>query len=223
MKPSIPKTKTRSPTKIGMPKGMLPQNLKTTLRYRAMVNIDPGAGALSYYVFRANGLYDPDYTGVGHQPLGYDQLGALYSHYVVLRSRITAHFRSFDTSNKYFVVNGVLLSSSIAPIASTWYTLAEQNPQLCKYTVVDDSISTSGGIVPALRGPAYDARKFFGCKDPADEASQIGAAIGANPADCAYFIVFLQAPAGYDIPSSPCIVEIDYDVEFLEPEEVAGS
>lgn len=32
----------------------------------------------STHVFRGNGLYDPDYTGVGVQPYGYDQWVAVY-------------------------------------------------------------------------------------------------------------------------------------------------
>lgn len=40
------------------------------------------------YVFRANSCYDPDLTGVGHQPMGFDELSALYSNFVVVGSRL---------------------------------------------------------------------------------------------------------------------------------------
>lgn len=40
-------------------------------------------------VFYANGLYDPDITGTGHQPQGYDQWGDLYRTATVLKSKIS--------------------------------------------------------------------------------------------------------------------------------------
>lgn len=39
--------------------------------------------AITGYVFRANSLYDPDYTSVGGQPYMYDQLAAIYNRYRV--------------------------------------------------------------------------------------------------------------------------------------------
>ena len=50
--------------------------------------LTPGA-AVASYVFRGNSLYDPDYTGTGHQPRYYDQLTPIYGRYKVLSSAIT--------------------------------------------------------------------------------------------------------------------------------------
>ncbi len=46
----------------------------------------------SEYVFRLNSLYDPDLTGTGHQPYGFDQFAALYSRYKVDRVHIDVLF-----------------------------------------------------------------------------------------------------------------------------------
>ena len=40
------------------------------------------------YTFRGNSLVDPDYTGTGHQPRGFDQWAAFYNDYKVLGSKI---------------------------------------------------------------------------------------------------------------------------------------
>lgn len=44
------------------------------------------------HVFRGNSLYDPDATGVGVQPYGYDQVSALYGAYRVAASSITVNW-----------------------------------------------------------------------------------------------------------------------------------
>lgn len=39
------------------------------------------------YVFRANSLFDPNFTGGGHQPKGFDQLTAFYSRFRVYQTK----------------------------------------------------------------------------------------------------------------------------------------
>lgn len=50
------------------------------------------SGVLGIYgveqIFRLNSLYDPDYSGVGHQPYGFDQVAALYRQYKVNACKI---------------------------------------------------------------------------------------------------------------------------------------
>lgn len=38
------------------------------------------------YLFNLNSLFDPNRTGIGHQPYGYDQLAGLYNRYRVIRT-----------------------------------------------------------------------------------------------------------------------------------------
>ena len=46
-----------------------------------------GSVAFNTHTFRANSVFDPDWTGAGHQPTRFDQLAALYQRYEVLKSR----------------------------------------------------------------------------------------------------------------------------------------
>ena len=57
----------------------VPNSINVRLRYSDVITLTSTAGSLSKHVFRSNSLFDPDFTGVGHQPMYYDQLGALYS------------------------------------------------------------------------------------------------------------------------------------------------
>lgn len=41
----------------------------------------------AHYHFCANGMYDPNITGTGHQPMYFDQLSEIYNHYHVIGSQ----------------------------------------------------------------------------------------------------------------------------------------
>jgi hypothetical protein len=65
-----------------------PDRYVTTLVYEDTESITSTNNYASY-VYRGNSVYDPDYSGVGHQPTGFDNLATLYSRYRVLSSDIT--------------------------------------------------------------------------------------------------------------------------------------
>lgn len=52
--------------------------------YITLVNDVTEDTTYSEYQFRLTSLYDPDLTGTGHQPRGYDQLSTIYTGYLVL-------------------------------------------------------------------------------------------------------------------------------------------
>lgn len=71
---------------------------RAVLKYMdAPLALNPGlAGAAASYVYCLNGLYDPNVTGVGHQPAGFDEYMTLYEEYVVLGCTITVRFINTD-------------------------------------------------------------------------------------------------------------------------------
>lgn len=62
---------------------------------RFSVTLAAGTSYYAYYVFRGNSGYDPDYTGVGVQPYGWDQLigSGLYTLFRITASSIKVFFR----------------------------------------------------------------------------------------------------------------------------------
>lgn len=50
---------------------------------------NPGAPAIpATYQFLANSIFDPDNTGIGHQPMFHDEMAAQYKYYTVITSKI---------------------------------------------------------------------------------------------------------------------------------------
>lgn len=67
-----------------------------TYKYVQTITLGTGSSPLAQYTFRANSLYDPDYTSVttGHQPLYFDEMKQLYSSYKVSRTKMHVEFMS---------------------------------------------------------------------------------------------------------------------------------
>ena len=77
-----------------------PFTKKVTLKYGALKT---QSNQLSSTVrFNCNGLYDPDSTGVGHQPMGFDQYMAFYSKYVVHGCKIEVSANSMIPTQRAF-------------------------------------------------------------------------------------------------------------------------
>lgn len=64
--------------------------------------VNSNVAATLSQTYRANSLYDPDYTGVGVQPKGFDQLAALYGSYRVRACKLEVD--AFNNKNTPLIV-----------------------------------------------------------------------------------------------------------------------
>jgi hypothetical protein len=71
-----------------------PVRMNRTLRYSQLVTLTAGASGLfgTEQIFRLSSLFDPDLTGTGHQPYGFDTLAAIYYRYKVNAVRVCIRF-----------------------------------------------------------------------------------------------------------------------------------
>jgi len=76
----------RAPASVSFGRQPFPKQLKNTLTYCETTTISCVVG-FGRFVISANGMYDVNISGTGHQPMYFDQCMALYDHYTVLRSR----------------------------------------------------------------------------------------------------------------------------------------
>jgi len=70
-----------------------PARMTVTLPYILSGRVNPGIVAFNDQVFRLNSVFDPDATGVGHQPRGFDQWSLVYNQYRVSRCDVNVLIR----------------------------------------------------------------------------------------------------------------------------------
>ena len=68
---------------IRMP-SIMPDSIYVNMKYNTAITMTSLLG-IGTYVFSMNSIFDPDFTGVGHQPLGHDQWSAFCSvHFTII-------------------------------------------------------------------------------------------------------------------------------------------
>jgi hypothetical protein len=193
----------------------MPPSYATKLRYFETVEIDPGTGTPTQYSFSANGLFDPNYTGTGHQPRGFDQLMLMYNHYIVVGAKITCTFHSL--SPIVSVVAGIHVGTDVTATPDLTDIIEQGNR---KYVVLGGN---SEGDNTKTVTEYCSIKKEFGLKDIRDNASIKGHVTG-NPTEQCYFHIFTCAQ---NEVSNPTVVEtsvlIDYLVIFTEPNDLDKS
>lgn len=179
-----------------------PNSIITKLRYCTTGNLTSTLGNSQYQVFAANGIFDPDITGVGHQPLYRDTYAGIYDQYVVIGSKIT--FTLVNGSVSPFLA--VLVGDDDATISTTADTRMEQNNSQFRL------IPANGGYSTDLVC-TYEPLMCLGV-DAKDDGSS-ATTVGSNPSQLWCFALVVNTP---DTSSATInwAVEIEYTVKFTE-------
>lgn len=86
-------------TKVSRRPGPGGNSLWTTLIYSERGSLATGAlGVAAGYTYRPDSIFDPNFTGVGGQPVGYDQLSEIYERYCVYMCEYKVVFTNQNSS-----------------------------------------------------------------------------------------------------------------------------
>jgi len=184
-----------------------PRDEKVTLHY--IDNTTQTAAGMSVFTYRLNGPYDPDESGTGSQPAGFDQYMALYNRYRVEKARVTVDF----------VNGGTTLLAAIAPSISVTDPTTIQDIQ-CMPRAQHALISAQGGMDRQRFKLNVDIREFFGLAANID--NDLTGTASASPSKQLYLHV---ASEENDSSAKAVVVAvyIEYMIKFMEFKQLALS
>jgi len=199
-------------------KAPLPNALACAFVYHEVVALTL-AGAETY-AFWANGLYDPNATGTGHQPRGFDQLMTMYTFFTVQKSTCRAAFMPTLTGSTRPTICAVALRDVATPGSQLDYM--ESRTATHGFMAGGPAATVSTGQDPVVLYLKFDSKTFFttNVNDSKDHAGTIT----GNPSSGAFFHVhnsdsFAAASHG----SVDCSVTIRYEAILSEPLQPTSS
>lgn len=200
-----------------------PDKCVTRVRYCDNYDLTAAAGTLAQQTMRMNGLNDPDQTGIGHQPMWFDQwCGAIgsapYSRYRVLGSKITVRFAdatapSVAVANHAPILVGVITQVSPTFLGTGVSQIMETSNS--NWKILQDK-SGSNNIVVVSN--TYSPSRDLGV-DAGDDS--ISAVYNANPTAQFYANVFKLDNTGTSTVRA--YIEVEYLAEFYNRNEVNQS
>lgn len=214
------KTKTSKTTKqisryASKPKASIglgfPQMTRSTLKYASSL-FGTAVAPASNRFYRCNGLFDPDQTSAGHQPMYFDNLMNLYNHWVVIgaRFKFTVHASTANTNPLYFT----LAINDDTTSTSTSVDGVVENTSSAGYKVIPP-----GNVNAHTQTLSWSTYNAFG-QSPLANANLRGSST-ADPAEQQYFQVIIGPTDGVTSVTYYGFVEIEYDAIFFELKDLA--
>lgn len=208
---------------------LIRQKCRTKLVYNTVLSLDPkpeqlGAGGSNTYVYSANGCFDPDVTGVGHQPMYFDNFAAVYGKYKVLWSKITITVLNSNVNTATYNGTGVtttpnyvykLFCFTDSTNGATDYPgymnpILEEGSKNIKWRFVGPSLT---GKMPKLVN--YCAPHKLANRSKYDDTLE--ADTSSVPSQKAYYVIGITSADGVtDPPAVTLNIRIQYYCEFMD-------
>lgn len=200
---------------------VLPRNFRRTLRYVETFSLTTGAAGIigSVQSMTLNSLYDPNQTGTGHQPYGFDQLSSFYNKFIVHKCR----YRLLCTTIGGTPEIGVCFQ--VVPTGSSTITGISLDAATEKSMCTVFPVGPSGNDRARLVQGSVQMHQVFGIKKAqyADNLTAYAGSSSGNPSQAAYLIIGCGSYSGTAGESLSVQVILDFDAEFFDPIQMAQS
>lgn len=193
------------------------------MRYSDLFTLDPNVGgAGTAVIFSLNGLYDPNITLAGHQPMGFDTLTTLYDHSQVIgvKWKITFSQTGNAFSDSAFVGTMVSDSNNLTYLQTDGWAKLSENPE-----VTTRMMGTRDGnrAVTTLYGKS-NPNKFLGIRSGIVGNSRVINTSASNPSEQVYLGIFAAGADAVQNPSAIRVsVELVYETIWTEPKQLGQS
>lgn len=175
-------------------------NLKVRMRYCKLLVMNANATPqdIETYVFRANSIWDPEYTGIGRKALGLSYYQDMYNKYRVLRSTIKITPADNNQKGMCFI-----WKSPRNILASTDF---------------ETTIEKKETVVKSLRDESGSLWHSFNMREDKHLESEPWTGMGSNPTGDWFFFVGHNS-----LNATQLLVELFYDVELSDRKPIVSA
>lgn len=192
----------------------IPDRALLKFKYRDNYILTNSVQATSQRSWRLNSLYDPDYTGGGHQPLGYDQWSAFFQTYRVYKVTV-----DIDLVNEESVATQVLWTVQPDDPLLTGDDSSFEQPHT--YSCI---LAGNGGQNRAKIRRTMLLPRYIGLSSAQYKANSIfSAPFSSNPSSVIYGILLVQSIDGSTLPNVAVNINMIFHSELFDRKELTVS
>jgi len=189
-----------------------PKKLMFTHTYsETVLNSTGAAGALATYNWKLNGMWDTNTTGGGHQPMYFDQVSALYNHYVVVGTKATVRISPYVANNVPALIGCFVNDNTTNNGISS---ITEQNTVKYVQTPFNDNLTHTFVL-------KWSAKKYFG-RNVIDDPELQGTP-SSDPTEISYITVFSDSSQSAATSQWQVGITIEFIVIWKELIDIASS
>lgn len=200
----------RKPRQVNVNRALTPfaQRYITKMKYSQAFTLSVGNNWTQ--IMNLNSVFDPDRSGIGHQPYGYDQLTPIYNRYRVISCSYVISCYSGGVPIRY----GCLPCNETPPINNMSELVENPRSRWAVQFPAGSTTMIKGSVyIPSLVGRTK-------AQYMADDRYQ--AQVGQNPGELA--LLFITAQNMSDTSSdSTLTVTLNYTVEFFDAHPIDQS
>lgn len=186
----------------------IPRRYFVRLKYHEALQV---SGSLIQYRYRVNSIYDPNMTGVGHQPYGHDTLLGMYRQYRVWSCRYTVTIGGGTPA--------AMLATEISP--ETLVTLGVDMGTICERPNAKWRLHANN-TKTMIRGKCYIPA---GLSIPKSQyrTADYATLFGTNPTLPLYLYIWVQHHDASTVVSPSLHVTLTFFTECFDPPLLAQS
>lgn len=183
-----------------------------------LVQIGPGSGGLTQFVFNLNSIFDPNRTGIGHQPYGHDSLQAIYNRYRVVKcSYVISSLSTGGSSGDAYSIIAALPANEVMSIGGG-VAEVQENPR-CKFIT-----QAPNAPLKVLKGTVDIASLVGRSKSQYMADDRYQATYGSSPNELAILNVFTGLLGGTaETMTAKLNVVLEFTVESFDIKNLVQS
>lgn len=183
----------------------IPQFIKTKQVYFTREILGNGINNPDFHTFRLNSTFDPDETGVGHQPKGRDVMAGIYNDYTVTGCKYNVQFVSASSAKQLvgcLITTNATLGATFDSQNEIMETKSPYNKKRMLYSTTDSVKQEKVGIV------GYVPMSKFALATQGSLSDQFTTGVGANPANSVRLHIWCQNEDGSPTAVGGCVARV---------------